>query len=168
MNLIVFVDKNQKVIFCDVLKFLPNCQKELLALVKNKVVIFDNKSKKLDKFFSGCKKIYFDKQSKIPTFFSQEDLPCQIIYNYKQLFSLSSTINDENIFLFGDEFSFVTRGYVEKIFLIRINKTYIQGEKYIDLLEDKNYEIVLNGNPYFEEGQEYSISIFRNKVPDKY
>ncbi len=137
-------------------------------LLKREEYLHDERAKKLYKFFNTCKKIYFDKQSKIPTFFSPEDLSCQKIYNYKQLFSLSSTINDENIFLFGDEFPFVTRGYVEKIFLIRINKTYIQGEKFIDLLEDKNYEIVLNGNPYFDEGQEYSISIFRNKVPDKY
>ena len=73
MNLIVFVDKNQKVVSCEVLQNLPNCQKELLNIVNNKVVVFDSKSRQLENLFVGCKKIFFDKQKEIATFFDKEN-----------------------------------------------------------------------------------------------
>ena len=169
MNLFVFVDKNQKLISCKALKDYDACKKDLVKHVTNKLVVFDKSAHTLQKNFDGCKKIFFDKNcDEIPDFFKEVEAKTCKINNFKQLFQLKNKYNDENIFLFGDNFVLPVWEYMEQIYLIRINKNFIQGEKFNDLLENKKFEIVYNGCPFFEDNQEYSISIFKNKNPEKY
>ena len=169
MNLFVFVDKNQKLISCDNIKNLNNCKNDLASYATNKLVVFDKTSRPMQKDFDICKKIFFNKNNdNTPEFFKEVDAKSCEITNFKQLFELKKKYNDENIFLFGDDFVLPVWEYMERIYLIRINKNFIQGEKFNDLLENKKFEIVYNGCPFFEDNQEYSISIFKNKNPEKY
>ncbi len=173
MNLIVFVDREQNILSPFMIRDYKECLDYLNNLVENNTIIFDDKSDKLENYFKSCKKIYFDKSKidlSIPEFIRPVKEDKDYVASFTDMYDQIGFLDNDRVFLFGNNFIFSSLQYVDKVYLIRFNVLSLnkEKEKYFDLLNDPQFELLSGGVPYFTETERLNYSIYKNKKVKKY
>lgn len=173
MNLIVFVDREQNILSPFMIRDYKECLEYLNNLVENNTIIFDDKSGKLDHYFKSCKKMYFDKTKidlSLPEFVRPVTNNNEYVASYGDMFDKIGFLDNDRVFLFGNEFIFSTLPYVEKVYLVRFNVLSLNKtkKKYFDLLYDPEFDLISGGVPYFTETERLNYSIYKNKKIKKH
>ncbi len=173
MNLIVFIDREQNLLSPFMIKDFKQSLEYLNKVVENNTVIFDEKSARLDNLLKSCKKIYFDTTKidlEIPEFVRPVKTDKDYVSTTGDMFNEIGFLDNDRVFLFGQEFYNTMLKYSTLIYVVRFNVLNLNSnlQKYPDLLYDENFELLSGGIPYFNDNEQLNFSVYRNKDPKKY